>query len=156
MSGSVTITIDDRDNSQSLSTNDMMTLAFFNQCRETSTDLSNGTVASTVSNVVADNAQRIEFGATLAFQHVSIVDGGNSASIDGSVAVAAVVTSSSVQMSIAVGSGALTVAATAPGYSDNIVYAMPGASKTTNTFIRKRQEMAFAKPERRRSQAPVR
>ncbi|WP_280154828.1 hypothetical protein [Piscinibacter sp. XHJ-5] len=120
--GSLTTTFDDRDNNGAPSASDTLTLAF-NQCSDTSAEQSSGTVVFTISSVSSLTEDRIEMAASLAFQHVSLVQGETSATIDGSVTFSLLATSSSVQMSLAVGSGGLTVATVAPQYSDTIAFA---------------------------------
>lgn len=121
VSGSVTITVDDRDNNATLSASDTLAITF-DQCRESSTDLVNGAMVFTISSVASATSSRIEFGATMAFQQVTATSGESSGGINGTVSVGAVLTSSNVHMAITVGGGGLTVTSSAAGQSDTIVY----------------------------------
>jgi hypothetical protein len=121
VSGSVTISVDDVDNSGTLSASDKLSITF-NQCRESSTDLANGAMVFTIGNVVSATSERTEFGATLAFLQVTAAEGETFGSIHGTVSVGIVLTSSSVHMGLTVGGGGLTVTSNAGGQNDSIVY----------------------------------
>jgi len=132
-SGSVTVTVDDRDNSGTISSGDTLALAFA-QCKDSADDLLDGTMVITMSNVASSTSTRLEFTGSLAFQQVSVDLGQTSASINGSVTLSALETSASLQMSLSVGSGGLTVSASWPTFSDTIVYEAGMQIATTETM----------------------
>jgi len=119
VSGSVTTTIDDHDNSNALSGGDLLGIVF-NQCKDTADGLLDGAMVFTIGSV--QSSTNVQFSGSLSFVQVTAVDGQTSASINGSVAVTAVSTSSDVQMTLTVGASSLTVTSSAPGYTDTIVY----------------------------------
>jgi hypothetical protein len=121
VSGSVTTTIDDHDNSGSLSNGDTLTVAL-TQCKDTADDSISGTMVFTVSSVASATSTRIEFSGSLAFQQVNVVIGQTSAGISGSVGLYALETSSNLQVALTVNAGGLAVTAASPGYADSIVY----------------------------------
>jgi len=120
LSGSITTMENDADNSQTLSSGDALTLTF-NQCKESSDDVVSGVMIFTIGSVtsVAGNPQ---FSGSLAFVQLSASSGTHLANIQGSVGVAAAITSTSFQIALTVGANALTVTSSAPGYLDTIVY----------------------------------
>jgi hypothetical protein len=121
VSGSMTLSFDDHDNTLGLSAGDSVTISLA-QCSDSADDLMNGTMVMTLSNVASATDTRIEFTGTMAFQQMSVVIGATSVAINGSVAVSAVETSTHVQTVMDVGAGGLTVAVTSPSYNDTIVY----------------------------------
>jgi hypothetical protein len=121
VSGSVTTTLNDADNNLSVSSGDSLTLTF-NQCQDSTGDTVDGTMAFTIGTVTSAAAGDVRFTGNLAFQQVDVTSGARSAAIGGSVAVSAAITSSSFQLAITVGSNALTVETTAPGYANTITY----------------------------------
>ena len=76
----------------------------------------------TIGSVTSELGGNVQFSGTLAFVQLSESSGTGVANIEGSVGVAAAITSTSFQISLTVGANALTVASTAPGYVDTIVY----------------------------------
>jgi len=121
ISGSVTTTLNDADNSQSVSSGDSLTLTF-NQCQDSANDATNGTMVFTIGSVTPATSSDVQFSGSLAFQQVTITSGTHSAGISGSVGVAAAITATSFQLALNVGSNALTVTSSAPGYLNTIVY----------------------------------
>jgi hypothetical protein len=119
--GSVTTTLNDADNSLSVSSGDSLSLTF-TQCTDAAGDTVNGTMAFTIGTVTSAAAGNVQFSGGLAFQHVSVTSGTRSAEIDGSVGVGAAITATSFQLALTVGASALTVDASAPGYLNTIVY----------------------------------
>jgi hypothetical protein len=128
VSGSITTTVNDADNSQSLSSGDALTLTF-NQCRESSTDAVNGGMTFSIGTVTSALASNLQFSGSLAFVQLSASSGTQLDNIQGSVGVAAAITSTSFQIELTVGANALTVTSSAPGYLDTIVYE-PGMQLT--------------------------
>jgi hypothetical protein len=121
VSGSITTTFNDADNNQALSGGDALTLTF-DQCRESTDDLVNGGMIFTVGTVTSGSGSNLQFSGSLAFGQLTATSGAGVANIQGSVGVSAAITSSSFQIALTVGANALTVASSAPGYVDTIVY----------------------------------
>jgi hypothetical protein len=128
VSGSITTTLSDADNSQSLSSGDALTLTF-NQCQDSSDDVVSGGMVFTISSVTSAAGGNVQFSGSLAFVQLSDASGTRLANIQGSVGVAAAITSASFQIALTVGANALTVTSSAPGYLDTIVYE-PGMQLT--------------------------
>jgi len=121
VSGSITTALSDADNSQSLSAGDSLNLTF-NQCKDSADDVVNGAMSFTVGSVASAVEGNVKFSGSLAFVQVSSTSGTRSANIQGSVGVAAAITSTAFQMALTVGGDALTVTSSASGYLDTIVY----------------------------------
>ena len=128
LSGSITTTANDADNSQSLSTGDALTLTF-NQCRESSDDVVSGVMIFTIGGVTSGAGPNVQFGGSLAFVQLNASIGTHVTNMQGSVGVTAAITSTSFQIGLTVGANALTVTSSAPGYLDTIVYE-PGMQLT--------------------------
>ena len=127
VSGSITTTVSDTDNSQSLSRGDALTLTF-NQCQDASDDVVSGVMIFTIGSVTSGQ-NNVQFSGGLAFEQLSASSGTRLANIQGSVGVAATITSTSFQIALTVGANALTVTSSATGYLDTIVYE-PGMQVT--------------------------
>jgi hypothetical protein len=127
VSGSITTTVSDTDNSQSLSRGDALTLTF-NQCQDASDDVVSGVMIFTIGSVTSGQSN-VQFSGSLAFEQLSASSGTRLANIQGSVGVAATITSTSFQIALTVGANALTVTSSATGYLDTIVYE-PGMQVT--------------------------
>ena len=113
VSGSLTVTFDDRDGSGLLSAGDVLSVQF-NQCRDSSTSLYNGKAVITLTTV--PNASQIT--ASADFQNVSSVQGGSTSAINGSLTVAETDSDAESSTSLTVGGTALTITLASPGYSD--------------------------------------
>jgi hypothetical protein len=121
VSGSITTTVNDADNSQSLSSGDTLTLSF-NRCEDSGGDAVSGGMIFTIGSVTSGAAGNVQFSGSLAFAQLSASSGTHLANIQGSVGVAAAITSTSFQIALTVGADALAVTSSAPGYLDTIVY----------------------------------
>jgi hypothetical protein len=132
VAGTVTTTVDDRNNNAQLDGSDTLTLAFAG-CKESASDQLDGTMVFTISSVVSATTSNLNFSGSVAFQNLSVVLGQTSASISGSVTLGYVEASGLLQISLGVGSGGLTVSASAPGYSDSVVYDSGMQIATTST-----------------------
>ena len=121
VAGSITTTVNDADNSQSLSSGDTLTLTF-NQCQDASDEVVSGGMAFTIASVTSALVGDVQFTGTLTFVQLNASSGTGTANIQGSVAVAAAITSTSFQMVLTVAADAITVTSSAPGYLDTIVY----------------------------------
>jgi len=131
LSGSITTTLNDADNGQSLSGGDILTLTF-NQCADSSDDAVSGVLTFTIDSVTSGPEGNVQFSGSLAFVQLSATSGTHLANIQGTVAVAATITSTSSQLALTVGASALTVTSSAPGYLDTIVYE-PGMQLVVTT-----------------------
>jgi len=123
-SGSITTTMDDRDNSSGLTVGDVVTVAFA-QCRDSASDLIDGTVTATITSLGPNTSSTTTFSASLVFGKVTSSFGATSGVIDGTVDAAAAVTSSSFQLTLTVGDKGLGIAISSASFSDGIAYA-PG------------------------------
>ena len=128
VSGSITTTVSDADDSQSLSNGDTLTLTF-DQCRDSSDDVVSGGMVFSIGSVTSGLGGNVQFRGSLAFVQLSASSGARLANIQGSVGVAAAISSTSFQIALAVGANALTVTSSATGYLDTIVYE-PGMQVT--------------------------
>ncbi|HEU0199847.1 MAG TPA: hypothetical protein VFR86_05385 [Burkholderiaceae bacterium] len=131
-SGSITIAFDDRDNDEDVSAGDDIAVTF-NQCRESAEDLINGTVVVSITSVSAASASRLEFAGAMAFQSVTVAFGSTTATLNGSLAVAFLETTSLSRLTLTVGAGGLTLTIAQPGYSDTIIYASGARIDVTST-----------------------
>jgi hypothetical protein len=118
--GSITTTVTDADQSQSYTSGDTITVAF-NQCRESANELLTGALVFSIGSV-SQTSGSVQFTGTMAFQAVTAANGTSTGTVNGSVGVSMVATSSTFQMSLTVGGDSLTVGSAAPGYTDSIVY----------------------------------
>lgn len=116
--GSLVLSLDDRDNSQSLNANDTLTMSFA-QCKEAADETVNGTILFTVTSATTSGDQ---FAATIAFQNVSMTFGQASTSVNGSAGVTYLTTSTSAQLNLTIGSSGLSASLSAPQYSDTVTY----------------------------------
>jgi len=121
VAGSITTTVNDADNSQSLSSGDTLTLTF-NQCQDSSDAVVSGGMAFMVGSVTSALGGDVQFTGSLAFVQLNATSGTGTANIQGSVGVAAAITSTSFHIALTVAADALTVTSSAPGYLDTIVY----------------------------------
>jgi hypothetical protein len=119
--GNFSVSVNDADNNNALTAGDSLTITF-NQCRESATESMNGAMVFTINSVAAATSTNTQFSATLAFQHVTVVVGQYTAGINGSVTVSANITSTTSQLTIAIGSDGLVATSAGGGYSDSITY----------------------------------
>ena len=115
VSGSLTVTFDDRDSSGLLSTGDVLSVQF-NDCRDSATSLYNGKAVITLTTV--PSASQIT--ASADFQNVSSVQGASTSAINGSLVLAETDTDTESTTSLTVGTTALTITLASPGYSDAV------------------------------------
>jgi hypothetical protein len=113
LSGSVTVTFDDRDANGLLSTGDVLGVQF-NACRDSATSLFNGKAVITLSSV--PSASQIT--ASADFQNVSSVEGGLTAAINGKLTIAETDSDTDTTVSMTVGDGALAITIGSTAYND--------------------------------------
>ena len=118
VSGSLTVTFDDRDNNGLLSAGDVLSVQF-NQCRDSATSLYNGKAVITLTTV--PNASQIT--ASADFQNVSSVEGGVTSSIDGTLVIAETDSDTDSTTSLTVGDAGLAIAVASTGYNDVVTFA---------------------------------
>ena len=121
VSGSISTTLNDADNSLSVSPGDSLQLTF-DQCVESVGELTSGSLVFTVGSVTSAASGNVQFSGSVAFVQMTSTSTTQTTSVNGSVDVAATITSTSFQMALDVGSDGLTVTSSAPGYLDTIVY----------------------------------
>ncbi|HUG21326.1 hypothetical protein [Piscinibacter sp.] len=114
--GSFTLTVDDRDDDEDISSGDTMTLAFA-QCSELADERIHGTIVFTFSSVTSET----QFSGTLAFQSVTMTLGHSVTRISGSVSIGYQETSQ-IHMELSVGAAGLTASITTSVYEDSVVY----------------------------------
>lgn len=117
LSGSLVTTTDDRDGNGDYSPGDVLTVVFA-QCRDTASDLINGTVVFTIASVPSD----AEFAGNMVFQNVSAAFGVTSGTVSGGADVSVLLTEETLQITLVAGTGGLSANVSSPGYSDTIVY----------------------------------
>jgi hypothetical protein len=115
--GTVASTFDDKDGNQQLSTGDVIS-AVFTQCRQSATDVIDGSVVVTVTA----QPTQTQFAATGQFQNLSVDDGVSKSTISGSISIAE--TNSDVRSddAIQVGSDGLHVSVASTTYTDAIAF----------------------------------
>jgi len=117
VSGTLSITFDDRDGNGSLTSGDVLTAAFA-QCHDSATSSIDGTVTITLTST--PTASTLDASAN--FQNVAVVDGTVSSSISGVVALHEVDGTTLSTEQLVVGSGGLTVSVSSSAYSDSVSF----------------------------------
>jgi len=117
VSGTMTVTFDDRDGNGTLSNGDVLTAAFA-QCHDSDTSSINGTVAITLTAAPTDTT----LDASASFQNVTAVDGSVSSGISGNVALHEVDGSTVSTVQLTVGSGGLAVNVASSTYNDSVSF----------------------------------
>jgi hypothetical protein len=116
--GSITVTLNDVDNSQAASAGDSASVAF-NQCRPSATELVNGAVNFTYTTLSVTTA-RTDVAAALSFTGLSAQSPGETYSIDGAVTLSASRQGSVTTAQLVVAAGGLALAATTPTHSESL------------------------------------
>jgi hypothetical protein len=83
MGGSMTLTIDDRDNNLAISRGDVMTIAF-SQCRETADSMINGALVMAIANA-SETANSVQLSGTFTYQQLTIIDAGYTSTVNGAM-----------------------------------------------------------------------
>jgi len=91
LSGSITTTLDDADNSESVSHGDALTLTF-DRCQDSSDEVVSGAMVFTIGSVGSVNDSDVQFSGSVAFQHLSTSRGASATDVEGNVAVSAALT----------------------------------------------------------------
>jgi len=118
VSGSTTSTFDDRDNSGTSTSGDVVTIAF-NNCSDTTGSTINGTLVLTLT--ATPSATQVA--ASAAFQNVVLVDSGVTTTINGSASLVETDSGTEVVDTLTIGSAGLTVALASSAYTDSVAYA---------------------------------
>jgi len=117
VSGTLTVTFDDRDNNGTESVGDVVTVAF-SQCRDSSTTLLNGSVVVTLTSVPTS----AQIGANASLQSFTVVDGGLTSTINGTAALTETDTDTESDDTLTIASGGLSVGLSSANYNDTINY----------------------------------
>jgi hypothetical protein len=118
VSGTVTTTFDDHDNSGTSSTGDVLTITYA-QCKDSATSSINGTLAMTLTATPTST----QIVTTTAFQNIVEVYAGVTTTINGSVALTETDSDTGFTEAITVGSGGFAIAESSSTYADTITYA---------------------------------
>lgn len=118
LSGSLSVTFDDRDGNGLLSTGDVLSVQF-NDCRDSATSLYNGKAVVTLTSV--PNASQIT--ASADFQNVSSTQGGLTASINGKLSISETDSDTDSTVAMTVGDTALTITVASTAYNDVVTLA---------------------------------
>jgi hypothetical protein len=116
--GTISTTFADNDNNLTLSSGDVFTLVF-SQCQDSPTESLNGTIVITATSVTSSS----QFSASASLQSVQAVDGALSSTVNGTVTVAELDSTSESDTTINVGASGLSVITVSPTYSDAITFA---------------------------------
>jgi hypothetical protein len=119
--GSITVTLNDTDNSQAPSAGDSAAVAF-NQCRQSAGELVNGSISLTYSALTVTPA-RTDIAATLSFANLTALSADGTRSIGGSISLSASKQGAITTAQLVAGAGGLTVSATTPTYADTVTLA---------------------------------
>jgi hypothetical protein len=120
VSGSITVSIDDVDNSQNVSVGDVLTITF-NACSDVAGETLGGSVAAGYTSI--QTTPTISIGASLAFNNLSATVQGGSASYNGALALSYSEPTATTAVSALTVSSPLTVAASRTGvgaYTDSV------------------------------------
>jgi hypothetical protein len=126
ISGSMTLTLDDRDNNAQPSPGDVMSLSFVN-CQDDVSTLINGTLVMNIGAISVTPALS-SFTGTFAFQQLTVIDAGFTSSVNGTMNVvysettdAAGSTTTHMETAVA-SSGGLVAQGSTPQFSDTFSY----------------------------------
>jgi hypothetical protein len=125
MGGSMTLTIDDRDENRVVSSGDLMGIAF-SQCREDAKSIINGGLQMAIASA-SETPTTLDMSGRFDYQQLTIIDGGYTSSVNGStnsiyserVDPMGTLT---IQMSSTVAPGGLIASASTPILSDTFTY----------------------------------
>jgi len=118
VSGSLTVSVDDRDGNNALSSGDVISVSFA-QCKDSATSSLNGAISITLTGT--PTATQISANAN--FQNVVVVEDGVTSTIAGNVTVAENDTALDTVTTLNVGSGGLTASTSSSGYNDSVSFA---------------------------------
>jgi len=131
VSGSITVSFADSDNSGTPTIGDTMTLAF-NQCHETATDNINGSVAITLSQIGVTNGL-VSFTGSLAMQ-MSLTDGTRAATLNGTLTMSfAEHSATETQVQLVASGAGLVAGVNGGGLADTITFEQSFALNETDT-----------------------
>lgn len=118
VSGTLTVSIDDRDANNALSSGDVISVSFA-QCKDSATSSINGAI----SIALTSTPTATQLTANANFQNVAVVEDGATSTIAGNVAVAENDTDLDTVTTLSVGSGGLTASTASSGYNDSVSFA---------------------------------
>ena len=117
MSGTITTTLNDNDNSSSVSVGDSATIVY-NACHDSATSSVSGTISVTITSVSGNS-----FSATANVQNVQATDQGLSSTVNGQFTLSDDETDTQDDETLAIGSGGLTVSVQCTSYTDTLTFA---------------------------------
>jgi hypothetical protein len=128
VSGTLTVTVDDHDNSNSLSNGDVVTVSFA-QCKDTATETINGAISITLTGTPTDT----QFAAAANFQNVVVTDDDVTSTIAGTVTVSENDMPTVTETTLSVGASGLTASTASSSYNDAVTFASGFLIKTDET-----------------------
>lgn len=135
VSGSVTMTVDDRDNNLALSAGDVLTLSF-SSCRDEPEVMLNGALAVTISSY-SETANTMQMSGSFAYQQLTLIDHGYTSAINGAMnatfseSIDAMGTLTS-RMEATVTAAGLVATGAQPGYNETFSYEPAFATTLTD------------------------
>jgi hypothetical protein len=135
MSGSMTLTIDDRDNNLAISPGDVMTLAF-SQCRESADSMINGALVMGIA-AASETANSMQLRGTFTYQQLTIIDAGYTSAVNGAMdsvyseSIDPMTGTLNVWLESTVAAGGLVASGSTPTASDTFTYD-PGFRSQSN------------------------
>jgi hypothetical protein len=135
MGGSMTLTIDDRDNNLAISPGDVMTLAF-SQCRESADSMINGALVMGIA-AASETANSMQLRGTFTYQQLTIIDAGYTSAVNGAMdsvyseSIDPMTGTLNVWLESTVAAGGLVASGSTPTASDTFTYD-PGFRSQSN------------------------
>jgi hypothetical protein len=118
VSGTVTLSLDDRDNNNAVSAGDVVSITFA-QCRPSATELVDGGISATYT-IVSQTGSLASATASVTYSQLTATSGDQSFSINGGFSFNFSVLNSVSTAQLAIGGSGLTASVATPGYSDTI------------------------------------
>jgi hypothetical protein len=118
VSGTVTVSLDDRDNNNAVSAGDVASITFA-QCRPSATELVDGGISATYT-IVSQTGSLASATASVTYSQLTATSGDQSFSINGGFSFNFSVLNSVSTAQLAIGGNGLTASVATPGYSDTI------------------------------------
>jgi hypothetical protein len=136
VSGTMTMTIDDRDNNAAVSAGDVLTLSF-SQCKEDASTLMDGALVVGIGSI-SEMPGSMRIGGTFAYQQLIVIDDGYTSSLNGVTSATytedTAPEGSTVRLEASVASGGLVAQSSTPKSSDTFTYGA-GFASLTNEFV---------------------
>jgi len=116
LGGTYGFSVDDHDNSGTTTAGDSVTMVYAH-CTE-----SDGSLDGTMTLTYGSATSGTVIAGTLAYQHLAVVNGGTTVTLNGSASLTETDASGSTTDTFTVGASGLTLAAAASGFSDSVTY----------------------------------